>query len=174
MAEVTIYTDGACSGNPGKGGYGIVMVHVPTSFKRCFFGFDPQTTNIQMELQAIVQGLAQIKRKGVTVEVITDCEPCVRWMTGEYKARDERVKAKVLHINSIINDKGLKVTFTHVKKASADDIHETAHNIAQWATKSGVSTKATFGECYPGSLANALPSWAIPSTTQPTQSPEPV
>lgn len=61
MKDVVIYTDGACSGNPGPGGYGIVMMYnehkkeINKGFKR--------TTNNRMELMAVVDGLSILKSK---------------------------------------------------------------------------------------------------------------
>ncbi|HHT72382.1 MAG TPA: ribonuclease HI [Firmicutes bacterium] len=56
---VEIYTDGACSNNPGPGGWGAVLLHGP--HVREFSGFEPHTTNQRMELTAAVKGLQQLK-----------------------------------------------------------------------------------------------------------------
>jgi len=66
---VIIYTDGACSGNPGKGGWGAVL-----SYKdriKEISGFNENTTNNQMELQAVIEALKALRRK-CDVEIYTD------------------------------------------------------------------------------------------------------
>jgi ribonuclease HI len=60
MTEVIIYTDGACSGNPGKGGWGAVLLY--GDHIKEISGGDPQTTNQRMELQAAVEALKLLKR----------------------------------------------------------------------------------------------------------------
>jgi len=55
MKKVTIYTDGACSGNPGPGGWGAILMFGP--HKKEISGFEPSTTNNRMELTAAVQAL---------------------------------------------------------------------------------------------------------------------
>ena len=60
--EVHIYTDGACSGNPGKGGYGIVMEWVGNSYKKEFSQGYRKTTNNRMELLAVIIALEQLKK----------------------------------------------------------------------------------------------------------------
>jgi ribonuclease HI len=60
MTEVVIYTDGACSGNPGPGGWGAVL-HSKTNDKE-MHGGDPATTNNRMELMAAIQALEALKR----------------------------------------------------------------------------------------------------------------
>ncbi len=59
MREVTIYTDGACSGNPGPGGWGAVLMY--GEHKKEMSGFVPNTTNNRMELQAAIEALTVLK-----------------------------------------------------------------------------------------------------------------
>ena len=59
--QIHIYTDGACSGNPGKGGYGIVMEWVGKPYKKEFYDSYQLTTNNRMELKAVIEGLKAIK-----------------------------------------------------------------------------------------------------------------
>jgi len=73
MAEtVTIYTDGACSGNPGPGGYGVVLLS-GNHRKELSEGFR-LTTNNRMELLAAIKGLEALKRDGITVRLYTDSQ----------------------------------------------------------------------------------------------------
>ena len=60
MEEVIIYTDGACSGNPGKGGWGAVLMY--GDVKKEISGASYQTTNNQMELTAPIEALSLLKR----------------------------------------------------------------------------------------------------------------
>ncbi|MBR5507203.1 MAG: ribonuclease HI [Clostridia bacterium] len=59
MKEVTIYTDGACSGNPGKGGFGVILSYMG-QFKEISKGYEC-TTNNRMELLAAIEGLSALK-----------------------------------------------------------------------------------------------------------------
>ena len=55
MKKVTLYTDGACSGNPGPGGWGAVLLYGP--HRREMSGGEQETTNNRMELTAVIEGL---------------------------------------------------------------------------------------------------------------------
>ncbi len=59
MKKVVIYTDGACSGNPGAGGWGAILFYKDTM--REISGFEPNTTNNQMELTAAIKALDMLK-----------------------------------------------------------------------------------------------------------------
>lgn len=59
MKEVVIYTDGACSGNPGPGGWGCVLLF--GEFRKEMSGYEPQTTNNRMELMAAIRGLKALR-----------------------------------------------------------------------------------------------------------------
>ena len=60
MEEVTIYTDGACSGNPGKGGWGAILIY--GDVKKEISGAEKMTTNNKMELTAPIEALKLLKR----------------------------------------------------------------------------------------------------------------
>lgn len=60
MKTVEIYTDGACRGNPGKGGWGALLRHGEN--ERELYGYQAQTTNNQMELMAAIEGLESLKQ----------------------------------------------------------------------------------------------------------------
>ena len=68
---VFLYTDGACKGNPGKGGWGVLMRY--GSHEKELFGGEAHTTNNRMELTAIIQGLAALKRPCAVV-IYTDSQ----------------------------------------------------------------------------------------------------
>ena len=69
MKEVEIYTDGACSGNPGAGGWGVVLIY--KGIEKELSGFEAQTTNNRMELTAVIEGLKALK-KPCHVKVYSD------------------------------------------------------------------------------------------------------
>ena len=69
MKEVIIYTDGACRGNPGPGGWGALVKY--DEVKKEIFGGSKDTTNNQMELSAAIEGLAILKEP-CSVELFTD------------------------------------------------------------------------------------------------------
>ncbi|MGO4763737.1 ribonuclease HI [Cupriavidus sp. 2KB_3] len=87
MQEVTIYSDGACKGNPGPGGWGAVLV--AGNHEKELFGGENPTTNNRMELMAVIEALRSLKRPCV-VQVYTDSQYVQKgiseWITG-WKAR---------------------------------------------------------------------------------------
>ena len=70
--QVHIYTDGAAKGNPGPGGYGVVMEMMGTPYKKEFFEGFRHTTNNRMELLAVIIGLEKLKAPKTTVLIISD------------------------------------------------------------------------------------------------------
>ena len=71
MPEVRLFTDGACSGNPGPGGWAFVLVHPASGKEMERSGAERQTTNNRMEMMAAIRGLEALKRPA-RVELITD------------------------------------------------------------------------------------------------------
>lgn len=69
--EVFLFTDGACSGNPGPGGWAYILHHLKTGKSREEAGSQFKTTNNQMELTAVIQGLKALKRPTI-VKIVTD------------------------------------------------------------------------------------------------------
>ncbi|MEI7700646.1 MAG: ribonuclease HI [Planctomycetia bacterium] len=91
---VQLFTDGACSGNPGPGGWGCILRHPSSGKEKEFSGGEARTTNNRMELQAVIEGLKQLSRRS-KVEVITDstyvAKGCMEWLPG-WKRNDWRRK----------------------------------------------------------------------------------
>jgi ribonuclease HI len=85
MPSVQLFTDGACSGNPGPGGWAYILRHPASGKEREGSGGAPLTTNNQMELQGLIEGLAALKSAS-DVEVVTDSQyvakGCREWMPG--------------------------------------------------------------------------------------------
>ena len=69
IKKIILYTDGACSGNPGPGGWGAVLCY--KNVKKEISGYNPETTNNRMELTAVIKGLLALKERCL-VEVYTD------------------------------------------------------------------------------------------------------
>lgn len=68
--KITMFTDGASRGNPGPGGYGVVLRY--ENFRKELSGGFRKTTNNRMELLAVIEGLAALKKDGLEVTVYTD------------------------------------------------------------------------------------------------------
>ena len=78
MKEVTIYTDGACSGNPGPGGWGAILMY--RGAEKELSGGERDTTNNRMELTAVIRALALLKEP-CAVTVYTDSQYISKAMT---------------------------------------------------------------------------------------------
>lgn len=94
MKKVEIFTDGACRGNPGPGGWGVLLRYNGT--EKEFFGGQKLTTNNQMELQAAIEGLASLSER-CDVTLTTDSQyvrkGITEWISG-WKQRGWRTAAK--------------------------------------------------------------------------------
>jgi ribonuclease HI len=100
MKKVQIYTDGACSGNPGKGGWGAILLF--NGKEKELSGFDPHTTNNRMELTSAIEGLKALKFP-CEVELYSDSAYLVNafkndWLTG-WKLNGWRTSSK----NEVLN-----------------------------------------------------------------------
>ena len=85
--KVTLYTDGACKGNPGIGGWGALLKY--GEHEKALFGGNPDTTNNRMELMAVIEGLRTLKRPCI-IDIYTDSKYVMQgmseWLVG-WKAR---------------------------------------------------------------------------------------
>lgn len=92
--DVQLFSDGACSGNPGPGGWGCILRHVASGTEKELSGGLAATTNNQMELQAVISGLAALTKRS-RVEVVTDstyvAKGSAEWLAG-WKANGWRRK----------------------------------------------------------------------------------
>ena len=101
MQEVTIYSDGACKGNPGPGGWGAVLVS--GGHEKELFGGESPTTNNRMELMAVIEALRALKRPCV-INIYTDSQYVQKgiseWIVG-WKKRGWRKadKSPVLNVD---------------------------------------------------------------------------
>jgi len=138
---VRIFTDGACRGNPGPGGWACILRHPASGKEKEFSGGDPETTNNRMELQAVIEGLRQLSRR-TKVEVITDstyvAQGCQSWMPGWKRNGWQRKAGKQL--KPVMNVEYWKqldellprhdVTFTVVKGHSGHPENERCDELA--------------------------------------------
>lgn len=93
--NVRLFTDGACSGNPGPGGWAFIMEHPATGRRMEQAGAEPMTTNNRMEIISALRGLAMLKRP-CRVEIVTDSQYLARgisewlpgWRANGYKRRE--------------------------------------------------------------------------------------
>ncbi|MEZ6118600.1 MAG: ribonuclease HI [Pirellulaceae bacterium] len=93
--EVHLFTDGACRGNPGPGGWGFILRHLASGKEMEQSGGEAESTNNRMELTAVVQGLSTLKRP-CFVELFTDSvyvgkgmsEWLPKWKTNGWKRKE--------------------------------------------------------------------------------------
>lgn len=92
--SIEIYTDGACSGNPGPGGWGAILRW--NGHEKEMSGGEPETTNNRMEMMAVIQALEALKRPS-TVDLYTDSKYVMQgvneWLAG-WKARGWKSASK--------------------------------------------------------------------------------
>ena len=94
MTQVDLYTDGACRGNPGPGGWGALLIAQDS--RKELMGAEILTTNNRMELMGAIQGLGALKRR-CAVRVYTDSKYVLQGLTEwlpDWKARGWRTAAK--------------------------------------------------------------------------------
>ena len=94
VVDIQIFTDGACRGNPGPGGWGVILRS--GSHEKELFGGEQSTTNNRMELRAAIEGLAALKRPS-RVTITTDSQyvrqGITQWIEG-WKRNQWRTSAK--------------------------------------------------------------------------------
>lgn len=137
MDEVTIYTDGACSGNPGPGGWGSILIY--GDIKKEISGGSANTTNNIMELTAVIEALKLLKRP-CKVSVYSDSAYVVnafnqKWIYGWIKknwksSSNEPVKNKELWQELYSLTKVHDVTFYKVKGHSNVELNNRCDELA--------------------------------------------
>lgn len=134
---ITIYTDGACSGNPGPGGWGALLMW--NGHEKELFGGEPETTNNRMEMMAVVQALEALKGPS-KVELYTDSKYVMQgiteWLHG-WKARGWKTAGKKPVKNQdlwMAIDAAMArhdVRFHWVKGHAGDECNERADELAR-------------------------------------------
>ena len=145
MTEVVIYTDGACSGNPGPGGWGVVLRWNGT--EKELHGGDPQTTNNRMELMAAIQALEALNRPS-RVRLHTDStyllDGITKWIAGWQRngwrtSAKKPVKNEDLWRRLIEAVNSHEVSWLWVKGHAGDEGNERADALARLGTEEAVA-----------------------------------
>lgn len=137
--EIHIYTDGAAKGNPGPGGYGVVMELVGTPYKKEFYEGFRHTTNNRMELLAVIVGLEKIKKPNTTVLVTSDSKYVVdavekRWVFQWEKKGYAGKKNPDLWMRFLKIYRKHKVDFKWVKGHNSHPQNERCDELAVYAS----------------------------------------
>ncbi|MBW8732790.1 MAG: ribonuclease HI [Asticcacaulis sp.] len=134
--KVEIYTDGACKGNPGPGGWGAILM--ANGHEKELYGYDPVTTNNRMELMAVIQALEALK-KPCEVDLHADsqyvlkgiCEWIHGWKKRGWKTADNKpVKNDDLWMRLDSAQKGHTIRWHWVKGHNGHDLNERADQLA--------------------------------------------
>lgn len=143
MKEINIYTDGACSGNPGPGGWGAVLLSGGHSKE--IWGGEPQTTNQRMELQAVIEALKALKVRDWKVNVHSDSAYVVnafnqKWLdkwqgNGWMNSKKEPVANQDLWKNLLELTRNNQVQIIKVKGHSGHVYNERCDELARQAIK---------------------------------------
>ena len=137
ISEVTIYTDGACSGNPGPGGWAAILI--AGNYKKELSGGEAQTTNNRMELAGVINGLRALKRP-CKVTIYSDSAYVVnafnqnwlaKWMTNGWKnsAKAEVANADLWKELAVLTATH-QVTFSKVKGHADDELNNRCDELA--------------------------------------------
>ena len=144
MKEVTIYTDGACSGNPGAGGYGVVLMYGAAK-KELSEGY-AKTTNNRMELLAVIKGLEALKEP-CRVNLYSDSKYVVdaiekgwvvKWkQNGWMRNKKERASNVDLWEQLLVMLANHQVKFIWVKGHADNPWNERCDELARMAIQKG-------------------------------------
>lgn len=137
---INIYTDGACSGNPGRGGFGIVMEVPEKSFSKNFAQGFKLTTNNRMELLAVIVALEQLKNPEDNVHIFTDSKYVTeainkKWLQNWVKIGFKNKKNPDLWQRLLPLIKKHKVTFNWIKGHAGHFQNEICDQLAVKASK---------------------------------------
>ena len=138
MKRVTLYTDGACSGNPGRGGWGAILIY--GSYRKELSGGEPVTTNNKMELTAVIEGLKALNEP-CEVDVYSDSAYVVNaflqdWISGWIRRGWKNVKNIELWNELIALTEKHKVHFNKVKGHADDELNNRCDELARAAIRS--------------------------------------
>lgn len=147
--SITIYTDGAAAGNPGPGGYGIVMISGKHQ-KEFSAGFR-KTTNNRMELMAVVEALKKLKWPGMNVTIYSDSKYVVdsvekKWVFGWQQKGFKNKKNPDLWQQFLDEYPKQNIKFVWVKGHAGNPYNERCDVLAVEASKSPNLAIDTFYE----------------------------
>ena len=140
MYQIHLYTDGAAKGNPGNGGYGVVLEQVGTGYRKEFYEGFRLTTNNRMELLAVIVGLEKLKQPGMSVLVVSDSKYVVDavekgWVMGWEKKGFQGKKNPDLWIRFLKIYRKHKVDFKWVKGHNNHPQNERCDELAVMASQ---------------------------------------
>ena len=138
--DIIIYTDGSSRGNPGPGGYGIVMQEVDTTYKKEFSQGFKNTTNNRMELLAVIVALEKLKKHNQKVHIYTDSKYVSdsvekKWVFNWESKGFKNKKNPDLWIRFLSVYKKHKVSFFWVKGHNNNPLNERCDYLAVEASK---------------------------------------
>ena len=122
--HLRIYTDGACLGNPGPGGWGAVILD--GSQKRVLHGSESQTTNNRMEIYAVIRGLQDVP-KDTSVTIFSDSTYVINTMTKGWKRNKNNDLWDIL--DSEVKER--MISWKWVKGHAGDEYNEKADFLAR-------------------------------------------
>ncbi len=136
--QIEIYTDGACKGNPGPGGWGVLLKAGAT--EKELYGGEPETTNNRMELMAVIMALEALKRPcAVLLHVDSQyvLKGMTEWLPG-WKAKGWRTASKQpvknvdlwQRLDALVNQRGHHIEWRWVKGHDGDPGNERADQLA--------------------------------------------
>lgn len=140
MDILEIYTDGSSRGNPGPGGYGIVMKW--KGQRKELSGAFRKTTNNRMELLAVIVALETLTRKGVHIRCYTDSKYVVdaiekKWVFGWVQKQFKGKKNKDLWLRFLVSYKEHQIQFIWVKGHASNVENNRCDQLATAAADSG-------------------------------------
>jgi ribonuclease HI len=150
MTPVVIYTDGACKGNPGPGGWGVLLQSGATVKE--LYGGEASTTNNRMELTAVIKGLEALKRP-CAVTLYLDSQYVLKgiteWLPG-WKAKGWRTASKQpvknvelwKHLDDLLNQSGHVVDWRWVRGHNGDAGNERADALANLGVEAALRKRA--------------------------------
>ncbi len=131
MKQVTIYTDGACLGNPGPGGWCCILTY--NGREKIFSGGEKHTTNNRMELMSVIEGLKMLKEP-CFAQIVSDSKYVVdafnnkwiySWINNNWKkSGGSPVKNRELWEELLKQCDNHKVSFKHIKGHSGHEYNE--------------------------------------------------
>ena len=147
--SIKIYTDGAAKGNPGKGGYGVVLISGKHR-KEISGGFE-KTTNNRMELLAVIVALEHIKKPNAQITVYSDSKYVVdavekKWVFSWYKNNFNKKKNSDLWRRFLVVYKKHQVEFIWVKGHSNNEENNRCDALAVSAAESTILEKDVWYE----------------------------
>jgi ribonuclease HI len=145
MNSIDIITDGACSGNPGRGGWAAIVIDGQQYTE--YSGADAHTTNNRMELQAAITGLQQAPTQR-SLRVITDSQYLINgitkwvkgWQKNGWKTREGQPVENRDLWELLITVNGPHVSWQHVKGHAGHPLNERANTLAQQQAGSGTGS----------------------------------